>query len=291
MKEAGRKAFICGNIGRPFSAEVNNMKAGDFVSLEVSSFQLEKISEFKPKISVILNFSPNHLDRYKDIREYLAAKKRIFMNQDEGDYLVLNKKDRIIKSLAASARARVVYFQEKAGLNPNQAAVICVGRLLGIDQEICCKVFQEFKGIEHRLEDVVQINGIRFINDSKSTTADSTLWALRSINSPIILIAGGKDKGVDYGVIRASARQRVRQLILIGEAKEKIHKALKDVVVTTQAESLEEAVEEAFKKARRGDCVLFSPMCSSFDMFSDFEERGTFFKKAVFGLKNSLQNL
>ena len=289
LEAGGRKVFVCGNIGNPFSGELEKMREGDFVSLEVSSFQLERIVNFKPKISVMLNFSTNHLDRYKDMREYLEAKKRIFMNQDKADYLVLNFQDNVLRELAKGTKAEVVYFSREDKLNPNQAAVLAVGSILGIEKGLILGVFSEFKGIEHRLEYVLEINNIKFINDSKSTTVDSAIWALENIQSPIILIAGGKDKGVDYGAILDLARNKVKEVILLGEAKKKIASAFKGTLSLDEAATLEEAVAKAFSKARSGDCVLLSPMCSSFDMFSSYEERGNIFKKSVYDLarKNS----
>ncbi len=284
LQSGVRSAYILGNIGNPFSQEVDRIKEEDYVALEVSSFQLENIVSFKPKISVILNFSRNHLDRYKNMDEYLKAKKRIFENQDRSDFLVLNQDDPLLRDLAKETRARPVFFSQSEGLNPNQAAVVAVGSILGIDRDLMLGVLRDFKGLEHRMEQVAEINQVRFINDSKATTADSTLWALRSIQAPIILIAGGKDKGVDYGVILDEARQKVKKVVLIGEAKELIACALKDNLLIEEAGSLEEAVLKAYHKALPGDSVLLSPMCSSFDMFSGYEERGNLFKKTVYNL-------
>jgi UDP-N-acetylmuramoylalanine--D-glutamate ligase len=281
------RVFVCGNIGRPFSGEVAKMNKEDFVSLEVSSFQLETIVEFRPKIAVILNLSRNHLDRYIDMQEYLSAKKRIFMNQGEDDYLVLNAEDPIIKGLAGESKAKSVFFKKNKTFNPNQAAVLSVASILGITLKSTVRVFEEFKGVEHRLESVEEINGVRFINDSKATTVDATVWALQNVSGKIILIAGGREKGNDYSLILDLARQKLKSAILIGEAKDKIKKAFKGSVALKDAASLPLAVEEAFLQAKSGDCVLFSPMCKSFDMFSDFEERGRVFKKAVGALKKS----
>lgn len=284
LEASGKKVFVCGNIGNPFSGEVDKMAEGDFVSLEVSSFQLEKIRDFKPKISLMLNFSKNHLDRHADMQEYLEAKKRIFMNQDKDDFLVLNRQDPVLASFAEGAKPGVVFFRESEGLNPNQAAVIAVASLLGIDKGLCLKAFKEFKGLKHRLEYVAEIGKVKFINDSKATVAESTRWALKNISSPVILIAGGKDKGVDYGSILDLALKKIKEVILIGEAKQKIREAFGGRLSVDEADTLEGAVNKAFNKARPGDCVLLSPMCSSFDMFSSYEERGEAFKKAVFDL-------
>ncbi|MDI6606187.1 MAG: UDP-N-acetylmuramoyl-L-alanine--D-glutamate ligase [Candidatus Omnitrophota bacterium] len=281
---SGRKVFVCGNIGTPFCAEVPKIEEGDYVSLEASSFQLEHIRNFKPKVSLILNFTANHLDRYRDLGEYLEAKKRIFINQDESDYLVSNYDDPVLKKLAGESKARKVYFCQEKGLNLNLCAVLAVGGILGINRELIFKVFEDFKGLQHRMEFVAEINSVKFINDSKATTADSALWALRNIEAPVILIAGGRDKGVDYGLILKLAPAKIRQVILLGEAKEKIAVAIGLALPINKVETLTEAVDRAFSLARPGDCILFSPMCSSFDMFSSYEERGKAFKDCVFKL-------
>ena len=289
LEASGRRVFVCGNIGNPFSQEIEKMKEDDFVSLEVSSFQLERIIKFKPKISVILNFSANHLDRYKNMQEYLAAKKKIFLNQDETDYLVLNRQEPVLRQLAQEANAKVVYFTQAQGLNPNQAAVSAVGSILDIGQDLISGVFRDFKGIEHRLEFVAEVNNIKFINDSKATTVESVIWALENIHNPILLIAGGRHKGLDYSVILDLVRSKVKNVVLIGEAREKIKVAFRGFSAIEEADTLEDAVSKAFLKASPGDCVVLSPMCSSFDMFTDYEERGNVFKKAVYELakKNS----
>ncbi|MDO8662055.1 MAG: UDP-N-acetylmuramoyl-L-alanine--D-glutamate ligase [Candidatus Omnitrophota bacterium] len=284
LQKAGKRAFVCGNIGNPFCSEVERMNSGDFVSLEISSFQLENINAFKPKISVILNLSRNHLDRYKDIREYLTAKKHIFKNQDLSDYLVLNYDDPVIRSLAKEAKAKVVYFRKEAGLNPNEQAVLAVTSILGIDRDLALQVFKEFKGVEHRLEEVRKVNGVRFINDSKSTTPEATLWALNNLSEPLVLIAGGREKGNDYSLVLELGRKKIKAAIVIGEAKEKIKQALSAAIEVEEALTLDEAVSKAIRLARSGDCVLFSPMCKSFDMFSNFEERGMAFKALVSNL-------
>ncbi|MDD5465893.1 MAG: UDP-N-acetylmuramoyl-L-alanine--D-glutamate ligase [Candidatus Omnitrophica bacterium] len=284
LAAAGKRVFVCGNIGNPFCGEVEAMQEGDFVVLEVSSFQLETIRGFKPKIAVILNLTPNHLDRYNNMQEYLDAKKRIMLNQGQDDFLILNADDALLKEIAAQAKSKVVFFNKQDGLNPNQSAVLSVGRILGIDKGLILDVFGKFKGIQHRLEDVREIDGVKFINDSKATTADSAIWAIENINTPIILIAGGRHKGIDYRVIRECARDKVKHLVLIGEAKEKIAAALGGEFPIQNASSLKEAVEKAFVLAKPGYSVLLSPMCSSFDMFKDYEDRGRAFKEIVLNL-------
>jgi len=287
LEAAGKNVFVLGNIGKPFTSCADKIKKTDFVSLEVSSFQLETIKEFRPKVSVILNFTPDHLDRYKDLAEYMEAKKRIFLNQKEDDFLILNYNDRNLRPLAAEAKARVVFFGEgKADndakrFNPNQQAVLKVAEVLKINRDICLKVFDEFKGIEHRMELVVTIDGVDFVNDSKGTNVESTMWGLENSAKPLILIAGGRDKGSDFSSIRSLVAKKVKYLVLFGEAKDKIKKALSSVVETIEAKDIYEAVALAFSKAERGDCVLLSPMCASFDMFSNYEERGRIFKDIV----------
>ena len=284
IASSGRNVFVCGNIGNPFCAEVEKIGENDFVVLEVSSFQLETIKNFKPKIAVILNLTPNHLDRYNNMKEYCDAKKRIALNQDDNDFLVLNGNDPLLKEIGKEVKSEVVFFNSGDGLNPNQSTVLSVGKILGIKEEIIFKVFDEFKGIEHRMEYVRELSGVRFINDSKATTADSAIWAIKNIETPIILIAGGRHKGIDYRVIVEAARNKLKGAILIGEAKEKIGSALKNEFKTEEALTLEEAVTKAYQSASFGDSVLFSPMCSSFDMFKDYEDRGRVFKKIVLGL-------
>jgi UDP-N-acetylmuramoylalanine--D-glutamate ligase len=284
LEKAGKRVFVCGNIGNPFCGEVEKLKTGDFVVLEVSSFQLETIKNFKPKIAVILNLTPNHLDRYADMREYLEAKKRIFMNQRGNDFLVLNADDPVLKDICLKPKSKVVFFSKQENLNPNQSAVIEVSKILGVRMKDVLAVFQDFKGLEHRMEEVAQINGVKFINDSKATTADSAIWAISNINAPLILIAGGRHKGIDYKVILGAARNKVKQAFLIGEAKDIIASDLSGGFPVEKVASLKEAVIKSFAQARPGDYVLFSPMCSSFDMFRDYQQRGEAFKRIVLDL-------
>lgn len=293
LEAAGKNAFVLGNIGQPLTAYVDKIKESDFVSLEVSSFQLETIKEFRPKISLILNFTPDHLDRYKNLDEYLEAKKRIFLNQRKDDFVVLNYADSNLRKLVNETKAKVVFFGggksefDETKFNPNQLAVLKVAEILGLDLDICFKVLLEFKGIEHRMEFVANIGGVDFVNDSKGTNVDSTIWGLKNSVKPLILIAGGRDKGSDFSVIKDLVKEKVKHLVLFGKAKEKINKALGSTVKTSQAKDMEEAVNMAFSQAKNGDCVLLSPMCASFDMFSNYEERGRIFKDIVRNLASS----
>lgn len=284
LEAAKKNVYICGNIGEPFCAKVKDIKSQDYVCLEISSFQLERIVYFKPKIAVILNLTPNHLDRYRDMSEYTEAKKRIFMNQDKDDFLILNSEDKLLKGLANEAKSKILFFKQDDSFNPNQAAVLAISTVLNIDKKICRKVFFDFKGVEHRMEKAGSIKGVEFINDSKATTVNSTLWALAILKTPVILIAGGKDKGLDYGLLIPSAKHKIKHIVLIGEARKKIKEALGDHFKIKEADNLKEAVGLAFAAAERGDAVLFSPMCASFDMFTDYEDRGRKFKSEVLKL-------
>jgi UDP-N-acetylmuramoylalanine--D-glutamate ligase len=285
LKAAKKKVFVCGNIGNPFTGEVARINPPDWVVLEISSFQLEKILTFKPRIALITNISKNHLDRYPSMKEYIQAKKRIFLNQDRSDYLVLNKEDKELKKIIPDARQQVVVFGKDPVLNPNQSAAMAVASILAIPRAACLRVFEKFKGLEHRMEQVADIRGVKFINDSKATTVESAVWALKNISSPVFLIAGGRDKGVDYRGLLPAAKGKVKEAILIGEARKKIKSAFSGRLEVSESTSLEQAVREAFSKACPGDCVLLSPMCSSYDMFSDYEHRGRVFKKAVEALE------
>ncbi|MDD5006128.1 MAG: UDP-N-acetylmuramoyl-L-alanine--D-glutamate ligase [Candidatus Omnitrophica bacterium] len=293
LEKAGKKVFILGNIGTPLCSCVEQMQDSDFVSLEVSSFQLETIQEFRPKVSLILNFTPDHLDRYKNLAEYLEAKKRVFLNQNKDDFVILNYKDKLLRSLAKETRAKVLYFADgsssfdESKFNPNQLAVLKVAEVFNIGLDVCQKVFKDFKGIEHRMEFVRSINGIDFVNDSKATNVESTIWGLENSTKPVVLLAGGRDKGSDFSTIGYLIKEKVKSLVLFGEAKTKIKNSLSGVAKITEAKDIYEAVDLAFKEAKAGDCVLLSPMCASFDMFSNYKERGNIFKQAVNNLESS----
>lgn len=284
IKASGRKCFVLGNIGQPFSQYVSYVKPEDFISLEVSSFQLEAIKQFHPKVAVILNLTPDHLDRYRSMEEYLAAKKRIFMNQGEDDWLILNHKDEVLFKIAPEAKSQVLYFNKSAAegdFNPNELAVLAVAQVLQIERKIVLDVFKNFKGVEHRMEFVREFNGIEFVNDSKATNIDSTIWALTNIKKPAILIAGGRDKGSNFSSIASLVKEKIEHVVLVGEAAERIEAAWHGIVPMTVVQTFSEAVKFAAEKASWGGMVLFSPMCKSFDMFTDYEHRGRTFKQLV----------
>lgn len=285
IKSAGRQVCLCGNIGSPFSKHVLDLKPTDTVVLEISSFQLESTSHFKPQVAIWTNFSQNHLDRHKDLEEYFQAKAKIFANQDAGDFAVLNFLEPQHRKLAEQLKAKVLLFNtpdKPQGVdNPNYLAAMQAAHALGISDDICFKTFAEFKGVEHRLEFVREIGGIDFINDSKSTTVEAGRWALERSFKPIVMICGGLDKHLDYSPLRSLVAQKVKHMIAIGQAREIMRSTFGDVVKVDTCISLEEAVKAARGIARSGESVLLSPMCASFDMFKDYEHRGRCFKEIV----------
>lgn len=285
LKKAGRKVFLCGNIGLPFSKVIEQVTADSLVVLEVSSFQLESTQQFRPHVGVLLNFSENHLDRHKDLEEYFQAKSRMFANQTNEDFAVLNHQNFRIRQLAETLKAQVSFFNapEKMNLssNPNELAVMEAVHLLGVSHEICREVFLSFKGVEHRMELVRTLDGVDYINDSKSTTAEATRWALERLTKAAYLICGGRDKNIDFSVLKPLVKNKVKKILAIGEAKEKVFHTFSEVVDIEKCESLESAVSSARRQSKAGDCVVLSPMCASFDMFKSFEHRGQVFKEIV----------
>ncbi len=308
LEEAGYRSSLCGNIGSPFAEHVLDAHKKDFFVLEVSSFQMESllapdspfrlnngrasrdgifIKGFKPSIAVFLNFSQNHLDRHKDLNEYFEAKRKIFLNQDKNDVAVLNGRDETLQKFSTQLPSQVIFFNTKH-MNPNYSAASAVAESLGISSSVYRRVFENFKGVEHRREWIRNLDGIDFVNDSKATTPEATLWALNQAQQPILLICGGRDKKTDFGILRSIIQQKVKKIFAIGEATEKIHKTFSDIVEVEGCHRLEIALERAKEQGMKGDCVLLSPMCASFDMFRNFEERGQIFKNLVKNLKERL---
>jgi len=286
LEFVGKDVCLCGNIGSPFSKYVLDLKKDGIVVMEISSFQLESIISFRPYVSVFLNFSQNHLDRHKDTEEYFDAKKRIFLNQTKEDYAVLDYENTLIRDLEPQISAKVCYYNKPGSIasdikNQNYLTVMAVAKIFGIKEDLCKEVFKRFKGVEHRLELVRSINDVDFINDSKSTTAESARWALNNISKPILMICGGKDKNIDFAPLRDLVKKKVKKMFIIGEAQEKIRNTFKDSVDTKDCDSLKSAVLKAKESANKGDCVILSPMCASFDMFKDYEDRGRIFKDIV----------
>ncbi|HPP06884.1 MAG TPA: UDP-N-acetylmuramoyl-L-alanine--D-glutamate ligase [Syntrophorhabdaceae bacterium] len=310
FKAQFKDVFVGGNIGNPLINYIMGGKKAKFVILEISSFQLETIYKFHPYISVLLNITEDHLDRYRSFDEYRNAKFKIFENQIEKDVAVINKNIVMNRPI----RAKRLYFSIKEYLREgafykdgfmyvrldgkeyvysreisplmgahnteNILSCLIVSHIIGVDKAVVEDTLKTFKGLPHRVEFVRDIDGITFINDSKATNVDATKRALESIMGNVILIAGGKDKGGSYREI-ASEMKKVKALFLIGEAKEKIEKELGVYTKVYKEKDLKDAVIKAYEMAEKGDTVLFSPMCSSFDMFRDYKERGNIFKQIV----------
>jgi UDP-N-acetylmuramoylalanine--D-glutamate ligase len=305
LKGCGLRTMSSGNIGLPFATAVKRSHELDVMVLEVSSFQLETIKAFRPQVSAWLNLSPNHLDRYPGMAEYRNAKLRIFENQAEEDFAVVNARDELpeiaAKKLTFSAytddadltlRDSVIYFRGEPVLDQrntklpgihnaeNLMAALGMGYAFGLDFDKMAAAVTEYTAPAHRCEFVRTLNGVRFVNDSKATNLDSVEKAILSQEGSLVLIAGGKDKGFEFDPIAPLIRERVNAAVLIGEMKERIAKSWSGVPVQL-ADTLEEAVEKARAVAQPGDTVLFSPGTSSYDMFRNYGERGNRFKEAV----------
>lgn len=281
-KHSGKKTHLLGNIGIPFSEFVLEVKKDDIVCLEVSSYQLATIQTFKPHVAVLLNIVPNHLDVHAHYEEYVACKLNIFKNQTEQDFALINEYDKDRLPGIEHIRAQKLFFSGNGFRNEDFSAAVAAATALGISEKQAQEVIGTFKGLPHRLEYVATIEGVDFINDSKSTTVESTAWALRQIEKPVWLICGGRDKGLSYETL-APALSRVKAVFIIGEAGEKIFNALPETARKRKLSTLDEAVAAARKSAEPGDAVLLSCMCSSFDMFKDYKERGNVFKRLVSG--------
>lgn len=291
IDHSGKKAILCGNVGTPFSDYVLDAPNADYFVLELSSFQLETIKTFRPHVAVLLNFSQNHLDRHRNLEEYFIAKKRIFENQTGQDFAVLNKQDPRLAALASQLKGHVVFFNDKnidGGLlpmpfvnNPNFLAAATAARILNIPSDIFNEVLRQFPGVEHRMEVLGEIDGVLFINDSKATTTEAGRWALQRATRPVVMICGGRDKNADFTVMREIVRQKVKHMIVYGEAREKLQAAFEQTVPLNSCPDLAGAVSAARTRAQAGDCVLLSPMCTSFDSFRNYAERGRAFKEIV----------
>jgi len=303
LKAGGKKISVAGNIGNPL-VEVNDSEL-DYVVAEVSSYQLEAIDRFHPWISVILNLQPDHLERHHSMEGYLRQKARIFQNQGKHDYLVYNLEDAWVVKMVQPAQAKLVGFSWKKidflPLRPeeikipgrhnleNSLAAAAVADLCGISQAKVAEVLRSFPGVEHRIEYVLTLKGVEFYNDSKATNPDSTLVALEAFpGREIVLILGGRDKGVDLGKLMQKIKERVKAAVLIGEAAAKFEEALRAVGYESfyhAGFSMEKAVKMAFSLALPKGLVLLSPACASFDMYQNFEERGKDFKSTCQKLK------
>jgi UDP-N-acetylmuramoylalanine--D-glutamate ligase len=316
LRAGGVRAFAAGNIGQALIGFADGSTSEDVYVTELSSFQLEGICTFRPKVAALLNLSPDHLDRYAGFEDYIRAKMRIFMNQQRSDFAVLNLDDPRTSVMAPEISARPLWFSRareadagafvrtgsvvyrdaagdralfaiadvalKGQHNMENVLAACALALLGgADSGALRDAVRRFRGVEHRLEWVAEIDGVQYFNDSKATNVDATIKSLEAFPGGICLIAGGRDKGGDFGALRPLVSKRVKHVILIGEAAGKIREALAGTVEMSEAASLPEAVAACRRLARRGDVVLLAPACASFDMFQNYEQRGRVFKEAV----------
>ncbi|HXW92832.1 MAG TPA: UDP-N-acetylmuramoyl-L-alanine--D-glutamate ligase [Terriglobales bacterium] len=316
IRNGGFPTLVGGNIGMPAISLVEEGTEDTVAVLEVSSFQLETIRTFRPHLAVVLNLTPDHLDRHGTFAAYRDAKARIFENQQADDFAVLNADDPGCVELATRTRAQVFWFSRRR--EPNQGAyvhegriffrdsggpreimpvsdipllgahnlenvlaAVCAGVLSDVEPRRIAKAVREFQAVEHRLEYVTSIRGVDYYNDSKATNVDATIKALESFPANIHLILGGKDKAGDYRLLTEHLRQRVKSVYTIGAAAPKIESQIQGVTEVVQAETLENAIRRAAAAALAGDIVLLAPACASFDQFRNFEHRGAVFKEVV----------
>lgn len=315
LKEAGRETSLCGNFGFPFSEALSSITSKTEVVLEVSSFQLEKIDSFKPAVAVILNLQPNHQDRHGSFSHYCHSKFRIFENQTQEDWCLLNADSLHIREAALRVKSRLFLFGQRpleGGVfgwsdslflangkrvlklfdeldspiqgfhyQENVLAAVSIALLLKVSLRDIQKGLRSFRPLHHRLEWVGEHRGVKFFNDSKSTTIASTRAALLSFPSPVILIAGGRDKGAPFEEVESLMHQRVKHLVLYGEAREVMRHTFQTMTRIDCVARFDEAVFAAWKRSKPGDRIILSPMCTSFDQFGSFEERGERFKEIV----------
>ena len=328
LRDAGVPTLVGGNIGTPLISLVESSRADGWTVVEMSSFQLETIKEFHPTVAVALNVTPNHMDRYESFTGYAAAKHRIFMNQGPGDVAILNADDEIVSSWAKGLRADVTCFSVKRQLEEglflrgreivsrastrervlliademklrglhnveNVLAAVAAGLACGAAPDSMRETIRKFEPVEHRLEFVAEVEGVKFYNDSKATSVDATVKALEAFAEEagkIVLILGGRGKKVPYAPLASLVREKVRKLILVGENAETIERELGDFAPSERAIDMNEAVTLSFQAAQAGDTVLLAPACASFDMFASFEHRGHVFKEEVQSLKSNVQS-
>lgn len=322
LDAGGIRTLVGGNIGVPLSAQVAASTSDTIHVVEVSSFQLETIQTFHPWIAVLLNFSPDHLDRHASVEKYAGAKARVFENQDERDWVVINADDPEALALARAARGRRLQFSANASVQEgvvllpgavtyrhagqdeplvplsavkligrhllaDVAAAAAVAKLSGVSSADMTRAVESFRGLEHALEPVAEVRGVRFVNDSKATNVEAALRAIESFGEGLVVILGGRYKGGDFAQLQAPLASREAKVIAIGEARPLVREALEPAVPVTDAASMADAVGQAFERARPHGTVLLAPACSSFDMFVDYAERGRAFKQAVEELVNA----
>ena len=295
LRAGGRGVEVCGNIGRPFCDVVDRLRPDTVVVLEVSSFQLLRSPTIHPRVAVLLNLSENHLDRHPTLAAYAEAKARLFANQTPEDWAVLNAADPHVQRIAERVRAQVLWFNHRGSdrlpgeRNPNYEAAAAAARVFDVPEAVLYRTLRDFRGLEHRLEPVATVRGVRFVNDSKSTTPASLRWALERHREPVILIVGGRNKGCDFTLVRETlARSSVKEVILLGECRQELRRAFDGVARMREVSSLDEAVRTAYALAQPGHVILLSPACASFDMFANYQERGQRFKEAVSVLERAV---
>ncbi|MBW2063739.1 MAG: UDP-N-acetylmuramoyl-L-alanine--D-glutamate ligase [Deltaproteobacteria bacterium] len=324
LREAGVQVFVGGNIGRPLMDYLLAKQRAEYVLVEVSSFQLDTMDAFTPMVSVILNVSPDHLDRHGSFDSYVQSKLRIFKNQGPGSFLIINDDDPILSPIEPPNGVSVLRFGKERGENrhafvdggavrvrlegkedqvialenyrlrgehnlENLMASLLCAVLLGISSDPIQRALARFKGLPHRLEFVTEIEGRAFYDDSKATNVDAAIKSMSSFDCPIVLIAGGKDKGEDYSFLVEASKGRVRKAVFLGESKQLLARSFGGVVSYDMASSMEDAVSKAFDASMDGDVILLAPACSSFDMFRDYAHRGEVFRKTVERLSNGKQ--
>ncbi len=324
FSDAGKNHAVAGNIGQAFSSVVNQLDSSSTAVLEVSSFQLDHIDTFHPKVSVILNITPDHLDRYSgSFDAYKESKGKVFLNQTKSDYLIYCYDDRQTKDLVFSKaisfvkllpfglnrkfesgayvqngklctciegkEQEVIQIKEISikGIHNlyNSMAATLASQVMGVNVASIRSTLKNFKGVEHRLEFVREVNGVGYINDSKATNVDSVSYALRAYENPIVLLLGGRDKGNDYSALNDEVKKHVKSIIAIGESAEKVVRSFESFTKIERANSMKDAVQVASEVTVRGDMVLLSPACASFDWFENYEHRGRVFKECVHQLE------
>lgn len=318
FQAAGYRTLVGGNIGLPLVERVEQYGLDDLIVAEVSSFQLETVELFRPRVALITNLAPDHLDRHGTMEQYIAAKARIFARQGPGDDTVLNYDDPRVRALAGATRGRVIFFSSRHILSKgvfvrdghivtrlgeqeniiaatttlalpgphnleNALGAVAAATLLGVSPATLAATLQSFAGVAHRLELVAEINGVKYINDSKGTNPEASMNALASFDQPIILLAGGRNKGNDFTSFARQVRERVRLLVVLGECAREMEAAARQAGCTAilRAPDFPAAVQMAHQNARPGEVVLLSPACASWDMFRNYEERGDLFRTIV----------
>jgi UDP-N-acetylmuramoylalanine--D-glutamate ligase len=319
VAQGGVKTLVGGNIGTPAISLVPESTNDSYTVLEISSFQLETIEQFSPKIAAVLNVTPDHLDRHGTFQVYWEAKRRIFENQTASEFAILNADDPEAARMASGLKAQLRWFSRKQEVEQgafvrgdrifykdakgereimalsdmqlkgahnveNVLAAVTIGAILEIPEAKIREAVKNFKAVEHRLEYVATVNGVEFYNDSKATNVDATIKALESFPKNIHIILGGKDKGSDYTVLKPLLQERVKRVYTVGAAAEKIESHIAGAAPITQAGTIENAVRKAMDAASPGDVVILAPACASFDQFNSYEHRGKVFKELVHAL-------